>query len=220
MSSKPKPELGVKVGYASVRTTGSEAVLHLTGGASVTGIQTALRTIREELDFVTKVSSVVTEAEAYLKVTVGEQYNNHSGQYTYFDDDRRGKLLELVDPKCTRKVSVTATAKRPDGYKHTGTLVVFTLSEGDDFTKVKVGELSKVDGVTRARKAGSSIVFSMAEPAANDDEGKITALVDVVAKELRAQVVRPITVDDDNPDAALDPDNDYVAPVRAAADAS
>ena len=120
-------------------------------------------------------------------------------------------------PKCTRKVSVTATAKRPNGYKHTGTLVVFTLSEGDNFSKVKVNELSQVDGVTRARKSGDNkIVFSMAVPAANDDEGKITTVVDAVAKQLAAQVVRPITVNDDNADAALDPANDYTSPATSA----
>jgi hypothetical protein len=208
--SKTKPELGVKVGYASIDEASPDAVLHLTGGATADGMQQALRTIREDLDFVTSVSCTVTEADVYLSVRATEQYNNRRG-YSYFDDDRRGKLIELVQPKCTRKVTVTATAKRPDKYKHTGTLVVFTLSEGDDFAKVTVGDLSQVDGVTRARKAGNSIVFSMATPAANDDEGKITQVVDAVAKQLNAMVVRPIEVKDDNADAALDPANDYVS---------
>ena len=74
--------------------------------------------------------------------------------------------------------------------------------------------LEKIDGVIRARKSGDSrIVFSMAAPAANDEDGKITEVVD-------AQVTRPIAVTDDNADAALDPANDYVAPSTKAAAAS
>jgi hypothetical protein len=220
--SEPKTELGVKVGYASINDTSSEAMLHLTGGATVSGIQAAIRTLSEELDFVTSVEADVTESEAYLVVRAEQQeYNRSTGYYTYFAGDRRAKLIELVQPKCTRKVTVTATAKRPDGHKHTGTLVVFTLSEGDSFSKVKVNELSQVAGVTRARKSSDNkIVFSMAVPVANDDEGKISEVVDAVAKQLAAQVVRPIAVNDDNADAALDPANDYVAPAQAAADAS
>lgn len=217
-----KPELGVKVGYASINEGSSEATLHLTRGASVGDIQAAMRTIREELDFVTGVEAEVTETDAFLVVRAGEQeYNRNRGYYTYFGGDRREKLVELVQPKCTRKVTVKATVQRPDGYKHTGTLVTVTLSEGDDFAKVKAAEVSQVDGVTRARKSGGNvIVFSMATPAANDDEGKITTVVDAVAKLLAAQVVRPIDVKDDNDNAALDPANDYVAPVAKAADAS
>lgn len=218
--SKSKTELGVKVGYASIGNGTSEATLHLTGDATVDGIQTALKVIREELDFVTEVTSTVCEDAAYLRVRAAEQYS-HARGYTYFDDDRRAKLVELVKPECTRKVTAAAAVKRPDGFKHTGTLVTLTLSEGDSFAKVNVRGLEKIDGVVRARKSGDSrIVFSMAAPAANDEDGKITEVVDAVAKKLDAQVTRPIAVTDDNADAALDPANDYVAPSTKAAAAS
>ena len=55
-----------------------------------------------------------------------------------------------MKPECTRKVTAAAAVKRPDGFKHTGTLVTLTLSEGDSFAKVNVRGLEKIDAqVTR-----------------------------------------------------------------------
>lgn len=144
-----------------------------------------------------------------------------AGRYSdsYLPDGRREALVSALAPTHTRKVRAAATVVRNKDGKHTGTRVTVTLEAGEPFKGLKVKQYDGQDGILRTRASSDAyaLVFTMSEPAANDDDGKITKVVEALAGKVGAMVVKPITVTDPNPDAALDPANDYVAPASETA---
>lgn len=146
----------------------------------------------------------------------------------YLPEGRREALLKALSPVYTRKVSATARIVRNAAGGHTETRVTVTLSAGDPFKGVNAKQHDGKYGILRARVSPDvhSLVFTMSEPAANDEpaeeggDGAITKVIKVIADKLNALLVQPVTVKDDNPDAALNPANDYVAPAKAAVTAS
>lgn len=140
-----------------------------------------------------------------------------SGQYrdNYLPEGRREVLVEALSPTHTRKVKAAARIVRnKDTGKHTETRVTVTLEAGDPFKGIKARQYDGKGGILRARvdSDARSLVFTMSEPVASDEDGKITEVVETLVGKFGAMLVKPIDVKDDNPDAALNPANDYVAP--------
>jgi hypothetical protein len=145
-----------------------------------------------------------------------------AGQYrdSYLPDGRREVLVEALSPTHTRKVKAAARVVRnKDTGKHTETRVTVTLDAGDPFKGIKARQYDGKGGILRARVSSDarSLVFTMSEPVASDEDGKITEVVETLVGKFSAMLVKPIEVKDDNPDAALNPANDYVAPASQAA---
>lgn len=148
-----------------------------------------------------------------------------SGRYSdnYMPEGRREALTGALAPTHTRKVRAAARVVRNKDGQHTETRVTVTLEAGEALKGVKAKQYDGKDGILRARVSSDvrSLVFTMSAPVASDEDGKITEVVEAFAAKIGAMVVKPITVTDDNPDAALNPANDYVAPTSATvADAS
>lgn len=140
---------------------------------------------------------------AVLRITPG---------YDFTDKDK-AELLELLAPKFTRKVSAAAEIQRNDDSVHIGTRITLKVESGANLAGFNADrELDNKDGVLRVRVIGrdaKTLVFLMQHPAANDDESKITAIVEKMAEKLDAMLVRPVTVHEYDEYASLDPAKDF-----------
>lgn len=197
---------GVKVTYLDTQDGGYGTVIAYLDGKNllVSELYPAAEAVKSKLDFATSVTPQVTASGAQLKIQVPEiRYG------TYLDDARLARLAKVLRPAYTRKVGASARVVRTETGRHTQTLVTIARESGESLKEIAVRKINNVDGVLRARVTSSTIILSMATPVANDDEGAITSLIEAVTEKIDAMLTRPISVHDDDPDAALDPANDY-----------
>lgn len=213
MESSMSENIGATVTYLDV-TDGNYGCVtaHLdTKDLLVSEVYPVAKAVKARLDFATSVNPRITESGVQLEIALNEIRYGAS-----LDDSRRARLVDVLRPAYTRKVNASAKVVRNETGRHTQTLVTISVESGESFEGIDAERINGVSGVLRARVTSSSITFSMAKPVADDDKGKITDLIEDVTEQVGAMLTRPITVRDSNPDAALDPANDYQPPAQTA----
>ena len=190
----------------------SQVIAHLpTDGLAVTDLYPLADALREALvDHASSVEPVLRRDGVTLVASL--KPGGHYGD-NYMPEGRKDAILAILQPTFTRRVAAQAHVVRRAG-KHVETRVTATLQAGELFKGLKANQYNGHDGVLRARVTSDTrqLVFAMSEPASNDDDGVITAVTEALTGKISALLVKPVTVIDDDPDAGLNPDNDYAPP--------
>ncbi len=182
-----------RTGYLTAYVSGTTTVDELV----------AIAELLEKQSGVTAVTPALEGKTAVLRIT--PSYD--------FTDKMKAELLELLAPKFTRKVSAAAEIQRNDDGVHIGTRINLKVEAGTNLAGFNADrELDNKDGVLRVRVIGSNratLVFLMEHPVADDDEGKITAIVEKMTGKIGAMLVKPVTVHEYDEYASLDPAKDF-----------
>jgi hypothetical protein len=190
----------------------SQVIAHLsTDGLAVTDLHPLADALNEALvDHASSVEPVVRRDSVTLVVSL--KPGGHYGD-NYMPEGRKDAILAILQPTFTRRVVAQAHVVRRDS-RHVETRVTITLQAGEPLKGLKANQYNGHDGVLRARVTSDTrqLVFAMSEPVANDDDGVITAVTEALTGKISALLVKPIAVVDDDPNAGLNPDNDYASP--------
>jgi hypothetical protein len=161
----------------------------------------AATTLSEKFDD-TNVALEVTSAGFCLTARMG---------YGLPDEDFQEKLRqlrELVRPVYACVAAASAEVKRREG-RHVSTLVRLSIGDGELPNEVTADAVEKVDGVLRAQilRDRRLISFSMDRPSLRRED--FTEVARSVAALANCLVVAFDDILDREPEAALDPVNDY-----------
>lgn len=176
--------------------------------------------LEEALPFVNSASPRLSNNGAAIDMSL-EPLDGRSGNS--LNDERRAKLLKVLNPTYTRRVRANARVKRNDDGRHLATVVTISLEAGDPFKGLNVRQYNGKNGVARAQvRSGEarSIIFTMETPLAHDDDGGITKVVKALTDKVGALLVRPVQVEDDDPEAALIAELDFASEDHSSTKAS
>lgn len=152
----------------------------------------------------------VSSVEPFFRDKVAALRVHPRGQLT---SAAKTDLLELLSPQFTRKMSAEANVQRDNNGVHQTTRITMRVAAGDNLNGFNSDRAcDNTDGVQRVRVIGresSILIFLMERPAANDDDGAITAVAKKMAEKLSAMLIMPVTVNESDEYAALDPTKDY-----------
>jgi hypothetical protein len=214
-TDKTSVKFGTTVSYISYQEIryGSVEVFLEAGSLKVADVPTVMKAA-EKLSFVQSADASLVDGGVVLRVALKPTGSSPCSGNGYDSPERRKQLMDFFAPTSVRKVSATAVVVRDAAGRHLQTQVTLHLTDGESFKSIDDPRvLNGKGGVLRSRigEVGSSLIFTMSEPAIDDVDGAITKVIQYVAGKVETMYVGQLSIQDRNPDASLNPSNDFAS---------